>query len=336
MKKYALGFMRYESKIANIQTMIDYSLNNQITCFETCSFYLNHQCEKLVNNALKKYNRDSYQIIGKMPLIGSNSIRIIDFELFFNSQIKNVNGNYFDIYLLQAVDLRSILDLQTTNIINFLHQEKEKGHIKRLGISIQTTDDIFKKCLKLYDWDIIQMPLNIIDYYCNYYEDNYNLAVEKNIPIIAQAPLKGGCLKKDLDEALNFINNLSQVEIILFGNTQIDTLSNNLSILNNIYPVDKDKIKSIINQYYKNAYIECLYCGYCNNICHLDLPIHSLFYLHNQALKNKESFKSYDILYKNLESNIQNCNNCNKCSSACPVNLKIPEIIKGKLNTFIT
>ena len=41
------------------------------------------------------------------------------------------------------------------------------------------------------------MPINYYDWFLCRYNENYQLARKYNIPIIAQAPVKGGLLLKD-------------------------------------------------------------------------------------------------------------------------------------------
>ena len=43
--KLGIGFMRYDLN-RNNQEIIDFAIEHNINYFETCYFYLNHQCEK--------------------------------------------------------------------------------------------------------------------------------------------------------------------------------------------------------------------------------------------------------------------------------------------------
>ena len=69
--RIGLGFMRYDLN-KNYSNLIAYAIEHGINYFETCYFYLNHQCEDFVNNLLKPYPRSSYEICGKFSCREAN------------------------------------------------------------------------------------------------------------------------------------------------------------------------------------------------------------------------------------------------------------------------
>ena len=144
---------------------------------------------------LSKYPRESYYICGKLPI--HNVITKKDFKQLFQNQLDQVPGHYFDTYILQAVDGRVALDLYEQDVIPFFLTQKEKGVIKRFGLSIQCLPETFEKYLDLKCWDVVQMPINYYDWFLCRYDENYSLACKYGLPIIAQAPVKGGLLVKE-------------------------------------------------------------------------------------------------------------------------------------------
>ena len=192
-----LGIMRHDTNNPQkSQELIDWGMARGVNHFESCWFYCNHQCEEFLYSLLTKYNRSDYYICGKMPIHGVVAYQ--DFKEVFKIQLERVPGHYFDTYLLQALDERAVIDISENNIISYFLKEKEKGTIKRFGLSIQCTPETFKKYLDLKCWDVVQMPINYYDWYLCRYDENYKLACEYGLPIIAQAPVKGGLLVKDL------------------------------------------------------------------------------------------------------------------------------------------
>ena len=332
MKKIELGFMRHSSlDTKQVESIIDFSMANGINYFETCWFYMDFKCEEIINRALKKYPRDSYNIIGKLPLIG-HTIRSMDFHDIYSAQIAQVNGGYFDIYLLQAVDQRSLYDIYSQGILPFLIQEKEAGRIKQLGISIQCTPEVFKTYLQMECWDIVQMPLNIYDWYFCRYDENYALATKYNLPVIAQAPLKGGLLKGNPKVAYDFINQLDNVELVLCGNTRVESLENTITILSEPISEDTDiKAKEIISKYIPANKTHCIGCGLCDSACKKHIPISNFLQLYDMSLTDKTAFNYLNMLKKSYEEPNRECCKCNECIDICPLRLPIPNLLYNQV-----
>lgn len=333
--------MRYDiNKQEDNQKMIDWAIKHGINHFESCWFYLDYQCENFLYSLLKKYNREDYYICGKLPI--HNIIRQNDFKEIFKQQIERVPGNYFDTYLLQALDERAILDLKEQNIIPFFLQQKKLGTIKRFGLSIQCKPEIFEQLLKLKCWDVVQMPLNYYDWYLCRYDENYNLACQYNIPIIAQAPVKGGLLtnqnyfnnnlfldrnRNNIESAYDFLQSLSNIELILCGNSTLSSLKNSYDALSSFQLVEDFSLyKNAINIFIKNNSINCLYCGRCNEVCEQHLPISAYIQLYNLGLKNKIYFNALDILKQAPDEPNHLCNYCEKCVEVCPLENNIPHL----------
>ena len=67
--KLELGFMRHKTDMPHIsQEIVDYAIANNQTYFETCYFYLDNKCEEFIYSLLTKYNREDYELCGKMPV----------------------------------------------------------------------------------------------------------------------------------------------------------------------------------------------------------------------------------------------------------------------------
>lgn len=97
------------------------------------------------------------------------------------------------------------------------------------------------------------MPLNYYDWHLCEKDLNYRLITEKNIPIIAQAPFKGGllvqlpqhiknhlidCYDRPLEQlAMDFVND-KQPEIILTGCRHLETLTSCINAHNNYKPIE--------------------------------------------------------------------------------------------------
>ena len=342
-----LGFMRHNIQNPKQgQELIDWAISHGVNHFEHCSFYLDWNCENYMYSLLKNYKREDYFICGKLPVY--NVVTYRDFKELFEEQLKKVPGNYFDTYILQALDERSFLDILDQNIIDFFLKEKEKGTINRFGLSIQCLPEVFEKYLKLNCWDIVQMPINYYDWFLCRYNENYQLARKYNIPIIAQAPVKGGLLLKDenipensfikysrsnLEATYDFVSQLEGIELILCGNSRLESFKTTYDALKTPKKILLEDYQEVINTYINNiAKIECINCNRCVRVCPEKIPISGLFKLYNLALKNKTYFNAFDIMKSSFSGEISShCTHCMNCVNVCPFNNDIPKILRSKI-----
>lgn len=311
--KIGLGFMRYNLN-KDYSKLIGYALEHNINYFETCYFYLDYQCEQFVNNLLKPYPRDTYEICGKFSF--TEASRSSCFQDFYYNQLRKVNGNYFDVYLLHCLRPAAIPYLKY-EIIDFFQKEKEKGHIKRFGFSEQCDNIMLSKILSLgYNWDIAQMPLNFFDWYLNYSKDNYELITNNNIPIIAQAPLKGGELFNNAAEAISFVVNKNP-SVILTGTQSLNHLQFLQENIKNPVELNYQKIFDIINIYRKEHFIQCAKCSQCQNICPLHIPI-PLFYDYMNLYLQSNIKEPLTTAHYFLQEPMITCIQCHSCEQVCP------------------
>lgn len=339
-----LGIMRHNpNNFQKSKELIDWAMNHGVNHFESCWFYCNFKCEEFLYSLLKDYNRSDYYICGKMPIHGI--VARENFKEVFSTQLERVPGNYFDTYLLQALDERAMIDLFENNIISFFLEEKKKKTIHRFGLSIQCKPETFKKLLDLKCWDVVQMPLNYYDWFLCRYDENYKLACDYGIPIIAQAPVKGGLLTKDfkqdsfknynrtlIEGAYDFLSSLDNIEMILCGNSSLETFKqsfNSLSTYASSIPLEY--YENIINNYKQRIKISCLECGRCSQACPKGLPVSAYISLYNLALNNKIYFNALDILKQAPDEPNHLCNNCRECVQVCPLNNDIPQLFYSNI-----
>lgn len=105
------GCMRFPlDKEGNIdeeeaEKMIDYAIENGVTYIDTAYPYHNGDSEPFVGKVLKKYNRNSYTLATKLPIWEIDSQQKA--REIFESQLKRLDVDYVDFYLLHALDEKS-------------------------------------------------------------------------------------------------------------------------------------------------------------------------------------------------------------------------------------
>lgn len=350
VSKMGLGIMRHGDNQDYTRKLIDFALKNEINYFEACDFYLNKQCELRLGDALKKYPRDSYILCDKLPLNSVPTIQNLD--EFFNNQLLKTNVDYFDVYLIQALDQNNFEILEKYDVLSFLIAQKEKGKIKNLGFSFHGNIEVLQKLLKLYKWDLIQLQLNYYDWILGEAKDLYFLIKEYNIPISVMGPTKGGLLINNLPQksydrmiadninpiylCYSFLTTLDNVKIVLSGGEKIEMIQDNLNYFNNhshkLSQREWEHIKKNIQDYQEESLIQCTKCNYCADKCPVKLPISKIFEEYNNFIQNKD-LNSREFLYNAIHgpNSIQKCRRCNNCVNNCPQHLKIPEIFNKQI-----
>ena len=335
LSKLGVGSLRFINDQDYINFYIKEAYNLGINYFECASFYINHNCEILFGNALQQLPREKIYIADKfyMPDFLEKKLSL---EEYFNLQLEKCKTQYFDFYLFQAID-RHYLNEYFYNLITFFINKKEQGVIKNIGFSYHDTSKYINDFLEIYSWDFIQIYLNYYDWFFGESKNLYKIITEKNIPIFVMGGQKGGLLSNNKNLAIKFLKCLKNVKMILDGNTNINFLKENFSIINDNNNVLKDEEFFTLYMHSFNiknsSLIPCVNCNYCFNICIKNINIPFLFDLHNKIVKDVITAKEKEQFFNILKSDVgpEQCVECKNCEKYCPQHLPISQYMKTKL-----
>ena len=215
-------------------------MSHGINYYEVASFYLDFHCEEIAAKALKKYPRDSYKLCNKFDILNAREAchkGIIEpfLQNLFDSQLKNCQTDYFDYYLIQAMDRNVIKYLKDYPIYDFFKKKKEEGLIKNFGFSFHDDHTTLKYFLDNYEWDCCQIHLNYYTWYLGEGKLLYNELKSRNMPMFIMGPLHGGRLINGHPQqirdffpmnylihlGMHFLQTLSGVDMILTGANEL-------------------------------------------------------------------------------------------------------------------
>ncbi len=336
--------------------MIRYAIDHGVNYVDTAYMYHGGNSEVVTGKALKDGYREKVLLADKMPVWMAKTEA--DMEEIFNEQLKRLDVDYIDMYLVHNVNEAIWARALKFNIFGFLERKKAEGKIRFIGFSFHDELPVFKTAIDAYAWDFCQIQLNYMDIKVQAGVAGLNYAGEKGIPVIVMEPLKGGKLTDALPEsiskmwsgaeikrspaewALKWVSNFPQVLTILSGMTTMAQVDENLAILGDAKPDSLTEgeialIERVSDEYNRLTKVSCTSCQYCLP-CPARLPIPSLlnyyneWFLYGQNPKIINDFNMF-IPVKNRPSA---CTGCRACEEKCPQHLPISDLMRDIAETF--
>ncbi len=328
--------------------LIDLAMKSGVNYYDTAYFYHGGDSEQFVSEALSKYPRESFYLATKLPGTYMRDEKKTVEELF-NNQLKKCKVDYFDFYLLHAVNRDIMATFEEYKSYEYLTEMKKQGKIRHLGFSYHGDLEFFLELIDKYKWDFVQLQINYYDWEADNAKAYYKALEERNIPCIVMEPVRGGSLHKLNDEAravfdglgdgnsyasyaLRYVNELPDVMCILSGMSTYEQVEDNIKTFNEAKPLE-DREKRAIEKanvlFRKNFAIPCTDCKYCVEHCPKGVNIPACFTALNEYNKtrSKEDFvKNYITIPEDKRA--LNCISCGACVSHCPQQIEIPKKLK--------
>ena len=332
--------------------LVDLAIKSGVNYFDTAYVYHGGDSEAFAKEALGRYPRESYCLATKLPgwVIKEKGKHT---EELFNEQLEKCGVDYFDFYLLHAVNRDVMAVFEGDNSYEYLKKQKEAGKIKHLGFSYHGDLEFFIELLDKYEWDFAQLQINYYDWEATDAKSYYKALEERNIPCIIMEPVRGGSLhtlnedaKKVFEElgdasaasyALRYDLELPAVLTILSGMSTYEQVEDNIKTFTEANPLtteEKEAIEKANILFRQNFAIPCTDCKYCVETCPAGVNIPACFKAYNEYNKTRdtEDFKKEYALIPD-EKRAHNCIECGACTKHCPQQIKIPDQLKkvGKL-----
>jgi predicted aldo/keto reductase-like oxidoreductase len=342
------GCMRFPEKDGEVdfeltQKMVDYAMENGVNYIDTAYPYHGGKSELIVKQLLKNKPRSSYFLADKLPLWECKTKE--DVVRIFHEQLEKTGVEYFDFYLIHAVNKERYDQAIELDLLSILETLRDEGKIRNIGFSFHDDLETFKKWVDLYDWDFVQIQLNYMDINHQQGIEGYQILTEKNIPVIVMEPVKGGSLAKfnprveqkllDIDKdasiaswAFRYVGSLANVKVILSGMSNFEQVKDNIETFADFKPLSEDESKLIMNvreDLLKLEEVPCTSCNYCMPCPHgVNIPANfRTFNAYAMYQDEDKAKRSYQYLAKN-DADATMCINCGECLPKCPQKIEIP------------
>lgn len=329
--------------------MLHYAIDNGVNYIDTAYNYHQGNSEIFVGKALKNGYREKVYLATKLPVWLADSYN--DFEKLLDEQLKKLDTNHIDFYLLHSLHKKTWDKIVNLNIFKFLDEAKKKGKIKYVGFSFHDEFPLFKDIIDSYPWDFCQIQLNYMDRQYQAGIDGLKYAAEKSISLVIMEPIKGGKLSKTSDDilaiwnssdikrtlvewALKWVYDFPEVSVVLSGMSTIEQVKENIETTDNSFPKSLTKrehelIDKVTNIYAEKTKVGCTSCEYCLP-CPQGVVIPEIFSLYNNYYvygTEEQSISSYNNLIEK-EKDSSKCIECGECEQLCPQHLKIISFLK--------
>ncbi len=328
------------------QKMVDYAYAHGVNYFDTAYPYHQGLSEPFIGAALKKYPRESYNLVTKLfiPALKEES----DIDRIFNEQLDRCKVDYFDFYLAHALNAERFELIERLHVFERLSEFKAQGKIRHIGFSFHDTPEVLERILAAHDWEFAQIQLNYLDWELQNAERQYELIEQKGIQCTIMEPVRGGMLAvltpeaiecfKQADPnasaaswAIRFAASKKNVLTVLSGMTNLDHVTDNVNTIENFRPLTKEDeavIESALAAYRKAVTIPCTGCRYCMD-CPSGVDIPKVFAAYNRYATSR-SRAMFDKLYLELAEveRAESCVACGSCLPKCPQHIDIPAKMK--------
>lgn len=334
------------------EAMLDYALEKGVNYIDTAYPYHGGESEKFIGNYLKKRNlRKKIFLATKLPawLIKEEA----DFDRLFEEQLKKLQTDYIDFYLLHALNDKSWKKIKNLKVLDWCEKKKKEGKIKHVGFSFHDEFKVFKKIVESWDkWEFCQIMYNYMDTRYQAGERGIRLAVKNNIDLIVMEPIRGGQLAKDppaeikklwdkfsvkrsyADGALQWIWHHSEINLVLSGMSMLQHVKENIESAENAkVGIFNDKemelFKKIRRTFLKRSPIRCTSCKYCEP-CPQGVAISACLGYYMQALiyDDKDQSKWLYNSFIREANRADKCVACGECEIKCPQKIPIIESLK--------
>lgn len=361
-KKLGFGLMRLPLTDANdkgsidieaLKEMVDTFMEQGFTYFDTAWMYCAFKSENAVKEALTdRYPRDRYTLTTKLHASYLKTKE--DRDRIFEEQRQKTGVDYFDYYLIHAIDQELYSIYNEMDCFNWLIEKKKQGFVKHIGFSYHDSAEFLDQVLTEHpEMEFVQLQMNYLDWESAEVQSRkcYEVASKHGKPVIVMEPVKGGTLADvpaevresfaayhpDLSVpswAIRFVASLDNVAMVLSGMSNMEQLMDNISYMKEFVPMNAEETELVhkaAEMIKDSIAISCTGCSYCTEGCPMQIAIPDLFRVYNKSKRGEITDVEANEEYRQLTESggkARECLACGQCQVTCPQHLEIINYLK--------
>lgn len=341
--KLGFGCMRFPLRAdksvdtEQVCSMVDLFISEGFNYFDTAHGYLDGQSETVLRTCLtSRYPRSAYLLADKL----SNAFfeKEEDILPLFRSQLEACGAEYFDYYLMHALNKSYYEKYRACNAFGIVRDLRAQGLVRHMGMSFHDSADVLDMILsEEKDIEFVQLQVNYLDWESEKVQSRLccDVCRKHGVRVIIMEPVKGGTLSQLLPEAasvldrlpdrqsnasyaLRFAAGIDVVSVVLSGMSTLSQVEENTRLFKSVKPLNEEEmqaIKEVAEITQRHGSIACTACNYCTEVCPVKMPVSSIFALMN---RNEGTYAGVT-----KETKASDCLNCGRCEAACPQGLPI-------------
>jgi predicted aldo/keto reductase-like oxidoreductase len=324
--------------------MMRHAIDQGVNYVDTAYPYHDGKGEVCVGRALQNGYRERVKLATKMPcwLVETPA----DFDRFLDEQLKKLQTDQIDFYLLHALWRERWEKMQRMDVFAWAEKARAGGRIGHFGFSFHGTLLLFKEVIDAYDWTMCQIQYNLLNEDVQAGTEGLEYAAEKGVAVVIMEPLLGGALASPppdvqqvwdeaeaspVDVALRWLWNKPQVSVVLSGMSAPEQVQQNLASASRsgvgaLSPAERDLVARVQAAYKGLDSIPCTKCQYCMP-CPNGVNIPRNFELYNQVAVygNAGLAKSLYNYHMPEGERASACIACGECEEKCPQQIEISD-----------
>ncbi|MGD0802615.1 MAG: aldo/keto reductase [Candidatus Bathyarchaeia archaeon] len=336
--------------------MIRYAINNGVNYMDSAYPYHKEQSEIIVGKALRDGYRERVKLATKMPCWLVNTAD--DFDKYFNEQLRKLQTNKVDFYLLHGLGKKSWPKVQDLGVLKWAEKKLDEGKIGYLGFSFHDELPSFKEIVDAHEWTFCQIQYNYMDTNYQAGMEGLHYAAKNGLAVVVMEPIAGGRLAidppdgikklwreghhrwKPAEWALQWVWNQPEVSLLLSGMSAMQHVEENVKAADRsgVGKLTRDDIRLIdrvAKKYKEMGFVGCTGCRYCTP-CPSGVAIPDIFAIFNEFYM-KDRDPAVKAKYREQLKQDQwakNCTRCGCCEDLCPQHLPIRELLRGAGETL--
>lgn len=324
------------------KALIDRAMALGVNYYDTAYIYHGGKSEEFTGRALAEYPRDSYYVADKYNLDAEP-----DYRRQFPEQLRRLNMERIDFYLLHGVMDHNAETFLTNGCLEYFDEMKTQGKIRYFGFSFHGTPAALRRMVAARSWDFVQIQLNYYDWLYGDARELYEILVGAGIPIMVMEPVRGGLLAKLNDAsagilsqafpgrslaswAMRWVKALEGVQVVLSGMNEISQLDENAAVFSDESPFtsgERALVEKTAETLRISISVPCTGCRYCVDGCPAGLDIPRLLAAYNDA-KLGGAWRLSGLNDLAEEKLPGACIGCGACAGHCPQSIDIPGYMK--------
>jgi predicted aldo/keto reductase-like oxidoreductase len=333
--------------------MLRYAIDHGVNYLDSGYMYHMGKSEPIIARALQDGYREKVRVATKLPVRLLESAQ--EFDRYFNEQLKRLQTEKIDFYLLHGLNGESWPKVRDWGILRWAEDKMAHGLFSHFGFSFHDNYDVFKEIVDAYDnWTLCQIQYNYMDVDDQAGRRGVEYAAGKNLAVVVMEPLRGGKLaqkppeqvakvwdsapekRNPVEWGLTWVWNQPEISVVLSGMSTMEQVMENVAIAEHSAPGiltadDLSLIDRVRKAYRGLSPIPCTGCRYCMP-CPNGVEIPLIFQMYNDSIMYDDiqmgqfRYQSPDILKE--EQRADQCLECGECLDACPQSIPITEWLK--------